>query len=223
MDKKALKRLLPLAMFLVGLLSLIAAVAVFVVAAGVAAAYRAVLLRIAGVLFLLLAGLAFYYIYISRETDPNFFLYDRVQHRNLTPDQLTFDIVDERMTFYLSLISKSDEELWRGDVLAKEDAAFGRGGVYRPLVAYKMLFDLTAVDDPACWAWLEAADASTIRLLTKALRQSKDNEMADAIVELYRGDNLEPGENLRDFLKGNQKYLRGRMLRYVKQNLESFY
>jgi hypothetical protein len=46
--------------------------------------------------------------------------------------------------------------------------------------------------------------------------------MAQAIVELYKGEG-EEGENLRDFLLGNQKYLRGRMLRYVKQHLDYFY
>jgi hypothetical protein len=85
-----------------------------------------------------------------------------------------------------------------------------------------MLYDLTERDDDVQWRLLEFAEVTTIRLLTRALKQGGDADMAQAIVELYKGEG-EEGENLRDFLKGNQKYLRGRMLRYVKQHLDYFY
>jgi hypothetical protein len=85
-----------------------------------------------------------------------------------------------------------------------------------------MLYDLTERNDDVSWHYLEFAEVTTIRLLTRALKQSGDADLAQAIVELYRGEG-EEGENLRDFLMGNRKYLRGRMLRYVKQNLDYFY
>ena len=217
-----IKRLLPLAMLLIAILSLIAAVIVFISASGADAAYKQVLLRIAGVLFLVLAGLSLFYFYLTRENDPNFFLYDQEARRNIPVDHLTFDGVNDRMEFYLSLISDSEEELWQGGVLAKNDGSFGREDVYRPLVAYKMLYDLTEENTDASWNLLEFAEITTIRLLTRALKQGGDADMAQAIVELYKGEGSE-GENLRDFLLGNQKYLRGRMLRYVKQHLDYFY
>ena len=217
------KQMLPIAMLGVGILSLIAAIIVLISAFGADAAYKKVLLFISAVFFFLLVGLALYYVYLSRIDDPNFFLYDKAQRKNIAPDQLTFDIVNERMEFYLSLISDSDEELWQGTVLAKSDGSFGREEVYRPLVAYKMLYDLTEYDDDICWNRLEFAEKATVRLLTRALKQAGDNDMALAIVDLYKGENIEEGENLRDFLMGNQKYLRGRMMRYVKQKLDYFY
>ena len=217
-----IKRLLPIAMLLMAILSLIAAVIVFISASGADAAYKQVLLRIAGVLFLILAGLSLFYFYLTRENDPNFFLYDQEARRNIPVDQLTFAGVNDRMEFYLSLISDSAEELWQGGVLAKNDGSFGREDVYRPLVAYKMLYDLTEENTDASWNLLEFAEITTIRLLTRALKQGGDADMAQAIVELYKGEGSE-GENLRDFLLGNQKYLRGRMLRYVKQHLDYFY
>jgi len=217
-----IKRLMPLAMLLIAFLSLVAAIIVLVSAASADASYKKVLLRISAVLFFVLVGLALYYFYLTRESDPNFFLFDQTTRKNVPVDQLTFGIVNEGMDFYLSLISDSDEELWQGGVLAKNDGSFGREDVYRPLVAYKMLYDLTDRDDDVQWRLLEFAEVTTIRLLTRALKQGGDADMAQAIVELYRGEG-EEGENLRDFLKGNQKYLRGRMLRYVKQHLDYFY
>ncbi|MBR5797727.1 MAG: hypothetical protein IKY29_02115 [Clostridia bacterium] len=221
-QNERIKRLMPLAMLLIAVLSLIAAIIVLISAASADASYKKVLLRISAVLFFALMGLSLYYFYLTRESDPNFFLYDQTQRKNLPVDQLTFSIVNERMDFYLSLISDSDEELWQGGVLAKTDGSFGREDIYRPLVAYKMLYDLTERDDDVQWHLLEFAEVATIRLLTRALKQGGDSDMAQAIVELYKGEG-EEGENLRDFLKGNKKYLRGRMLRYVKQHLDYFY
>jgi hypothetical protein len=217
-----IKRLLPLAMLLIAFLSLVAAIIVLISAAGADAAYKKVLLRIAAVLFFVLMGLALFYFYLTRESDPNFFLYDQESRCNIPVDRLTFSAVNERMDFYLSLISDSQEELWQGGVLAKNDGSFGREDIYRPLVAYKMLYDLTAENTDTAWHLLEFAEITTIRLLTRALKQGGDADMAQAIVELYKGEG-EEGENLRDFLLGNQKYLRGRMLRDVKQHLDYFY
>ncbi len=221
-QNEKIKRLMPLAMLLIAFLSLVAAIIVLISAASADASYKKVLLRISAVLFFVLMALALYYFYLTRQSDPNFFLYDQTQRKNIAVDQLTFGIINERMDFYLSLISDSDEELWQGGVLAKNDGSFGREDIYRPLVAYKMLYDLTERNDDVQWRMFEFAEVTTIRLLTRALKQGGDADMAQAIVELYRGEG-EEGENLRDFLKGNQKYLRGRMLRYVKQHLDYFY
>ncbi len=217
------KQMLSVSMLLIAALSLIAAIIVLVSAAGADAAYKKILLRISAVLFFALVGLSLYYLYLSRESDPNFFLYDKTQRKNIPTDQLDFTIVNERMEFYLSLISDSNEELWQGTVLSKSDGSFGREGVYRPLVAYKMLYDLTEANDDMQWGLIEHAEVTTVRLLTRALKQAGDTEMAQAIVDLYKGENIGEGENLRDFLVGNRKYLRGRMLRYVKQHLDYFY
>jgi hypothetical protein len=217
------KQIIPLAMLAVAALSLIAAVITLISAIVADVTYKKVLLGIAAVLFLALVGFTLYYLYLSRDNEPNFFLYDKNTRKNIPLDQLTFDIINERMEFYLSLISDSDEELWQGSVLAKSDGSFGREEVYRPLVAYKMLYDLTEINDDFCWGRLECAEVTTVRLLTRALKQAGDHDMAQAIVDLYKRENIEEGENLRDFLMGNQKYLRGRMMRYVKQKLDYFY
>ena len=217
------KQGLSFAMLLVAVLSLIAAIVVLISAVNAQYAYQKVILGISTVLLFVLLALSVYYLYLSRESDPNFFLYDQTEKKNIPLDELTFEKVNERMEFYLSLISDSDEELWQGTVLSKSDGSFGRQEVYRPLVAYKMLHDLAEADDEVRWALIEQAEITTMRLLTRALKQGGDAEMAQALVDLYKGDNVEEGENIRDFLVGNLKYLRSRMLRYVKQHLDYFY
>ncbi|MBR2622059.1 MAG: hypothetical protein IKC97_06755, partial [Clostridia bacterium] len=177
-QNEKIKRLMPLAMLLIAFLSLVAAIIVLISAASADASYKKVLLRISAVLFFVLMALALYYFYLTRQSDPNFFLYDQTQRKNIAVDQLTFGIINERMDFYLSLISDSDEELWQGGVLAKNDGSFGREDIYRPLVAYKMLYDLTERNDDVQWRMFEFAEVTTIRLLTRALKQGGDADMA---------------------------------------------
>jgi glucan phosphoethanolaminetransferase (alkaline phosphatase superfamily) len=98
-QNEKIKRLMPLAMLLIAFLSLIAAIIVLVSAASADASYKKVLLRISAVLFFILMALALYYFYLTRESDPNFFLFDQSTRKNIPVDQLTFSVVNERMDF----------------------------------------------------------------------------------------------------------------------------
>ena len=69
---------------------------------------------------LLLSGLILYYLWIIRDAEPNFFLYDREKNRNIPVDNLSFTMVNDRMAFYVSLVSESPEDLWTGDALERE-------------------------------------------------------------------------------------------------------
>lgn len=213
------ERTLPIAMLAVAVLSFVAAIVVLICAIGADAAYKKVLLILSTVLFLAMAGLSLYYVYLARESDPNFFTWDKTLKRNIAVEDLTFAMVNDRMELYISQIVESDEELWQGGALVK-------GGTvcepYRPLVAYKMLYDLTVKDQDEDWAYLEQADKKTIRLITRALVQANEQELAQTLVDLYQGDCAE-GENMRDFISGNARYLQAKMLRYTKKNIDCFY
>ena len=60
-------------------------------------------------------------------------------------DNLTFTIVNERMTFFLGLVCETPDQLWQEGIL-DDSRKFGYRGVYKPLVAYKMLYDLGEKD-----------------------------------------------------------------------------
>ncbi|MBR2020655.1 MAG: hypothetical protein IKA05_09690 [Clostridia bacterium] len=217
-----LKKILPVIVAVVGVLSLVGALLILILALPKAdAAYKRVLEILVSVLMLLLAGLAALYLYITRDSDPNFFLFDRAKKRNMPVENLNFEIVNERMNFYLTRVCESSEQLWRGDVL-ESDRKLGFRRVYRPLLAYKMLYDLAEKNEDSYWELLLSASPATLNSLFSALEQGGEREMVKAfryIVDNYRNN----PEKIKDFVCGNMRYVRGRMLGYIKRNIELFY
>ncbi len=218
-----LKKRLPLIMTVVALVSIVGALLLFILAAPRAdAVYKRVLEIIIGVLLLIMAALIFVYLYQSQDAEPNYFLFDRSRRRNMDIEELTFDTVNERMTHYVQMIKQTPEELWKGDAL-ESDRKLGFRRVYRPLLAYKMLYDLSekTEDDPD-WNLLIKADAETMGSVYSALEQGGERNMVKAFRYIMITYQSKP-ERIRDFIIGNQKYLRGRMLSYIKKNIELFY
>ncbi|MBE6553526.1 MAG: hypothetical protein E7666_04195 [Ruminococcaceae bacterium] len=217
-----LKKSIPVIVSSVGVLSLIGAILIFVLAVPNAnAAYKQVLEVILACLMLLLAACAGYYMFITRDVDPNFFLFDRAKKRNIPVENLTFTIVNERMTFFLTMVCESVEQLWQENVL-ESDRKLGYRRVYRPLLAYKMIYDLADKNLDSYWDAMLNAAPDVLNSLYSALAQGGEQEMVKAfryIMENYR----ENPSKIKDFIIGNQKYIRGRMLGYIKRNIELFY
>ena len=223
MKSYKLKRYIPIAILVSIAISLIASVLVFVASVTSDAPYQQVIYRIIGVLLLIMAALLVYLLYVSRDRDPHFFLYITSTQKNMSLDQLTFTQVNERMTMFLELLSEQPGMIWSDGYLENNHRYLAKEA-YRPLVAYKMLYDLTVEDSDEWWAQLECASEDTVELVAYALQNAGESELPETLMELHRkATNREGCERLRDFLYTNQKYLRGRMLRYVKQNWEALY
>lgn len=218
-----MKKIFPLVILLAAVVSVIAAVLVFVVSVQSEAAYQQVIYRIIGVLLLVMAVLMVYFLYVSRDNDPHFFLYVTRTQKNMPLEQLTFTQVNERMAMFLELISDQPGMIWTDGYLENNHRYLVKEA-YRPLVAYKMLYDLTVEDTVDAWAQLEYASEETVELVAYAMQTAGETELPETLMELHKKATDEEGcEKLRDFLYSNQKYLRGRMLRYVKQNWEVLY
>ena len=206
----------------VGAVSFIGALLIlFLLVPNADATYKRVLEIVISCLMIVLSLLVVYYLYITRDAEPNFFLFDRAKKRNIPVENLTFTIVNERMSFFLTMVCESVEQLWQNNVL-ESDRKLGYRRVYRPLLAYKMLYDLADKNIAAYWDLLFAADKATVNSLCGALEQGGEQEMVKAfryIMENYR-DNP---EKIKDFVCGNMRYIRGRMLGYIKRNIELFY
>lgn len=217
-----LKKILPLILMILGAVSLIGAILIFVLAVPKAdAVYKKVLEIIIASLMIVLSLLSALYLLLTRDSEPNFFLFDRAKKRNIPVENLTFAIVNERMTFFLTMVCESVEQLWNEDVL-EHDRKLGYRRVYRPLLAYKMLYDLADKNIATYWELLYNANGATVASLCSALEQGGEAEMVKAfryLMENYRGT----PEKIKDFVEGNQKYIRGRMLGYIKKNIELFY
>lgn len=185
------------------------------------AVYKRVIGAIIAILMILLALLAAFYWWLCRDKEPNFFLFDRQKKRNISIDELNFTIVNERLSFLLTAVSRSMEELWNEDVLENE-LKLGYRKVYRPLIAYKMLYDLADKNIDSYWSYLENASPETVQSIAKALEQAGETEMVKVfrfIMDNYRN---EPAK-IRNFVSGNLKYIRGRIMAYIKHNIEMFY
>ena len=217
-----LKKWLPILLAVVALASVVIAIVLFAVTVpNATAGYKRVLGMIAGILFVLLALLIGYYFFLMRDTESNFFLFDRAKRRNIDVEQLNFAIVNERMNFFLVYINTKPAQLWQEGILDNNNV-FGYRGVYRPLVAYKMLYDLTDLDQESNWNLIFNASSETINSLCRALEQGGEREMTKAIRFLTDKPEREK-EKIKDFVKSNARYIRGRMLNYVKKNIELFY
>jgi hypothetical protein len=138
-------------------------------------------------------------------------------------EELTFQTVNERMNVYLGRVSESVEELWLGEIFDC-DRKLGYRKVYRPLLAYKMLYDLAEVDTPEGWRLFLDANSDLLDALTDAIRLNGDEDMANKLRGAYsNAASVDDYDWVRDFIMGNAKHLRNRMTLYVRKNLEWFY
>lgn len=191
---------------------------------GAAAFFKVCLILIAVLCILMGLGLL-YTLYLSRDNDANFFLYDPKSDRNLPIEDLTFDRVNNRMSYFLTTLSTSQEKLWEEDTLSDNGTGrFGVQDVFRPLTAYKMLYDLVELDRPEGWALFLCATPASMEALLDALEENGEDTMAKTLHNAYTSaSGRDDYEWLRDFLMGNAKYIRRRMLSYVQKNIEWFY
>ena len=191
---------------------------------GAASLFYKVCLAAISVLCVLIGLGLLLYLYIGRDNDPNFFLYDPKTGRNIDPADLDFDRINSRMSYFMTTLTTSVERLWTDNALDAPVEKFGVREIYRPLAAYKMLYDLTEFDSPDGWRLFLNAPSATITALTQALVMNGEETMANSLVKAYNSaSNGDDFEWLRDFLVGNKPYISRRMVGYVRKNLDWFY
>ena len=222
---EALKKNLPTVLLIVGVICLLIAVVMTVatiVGWGNSVALINVLLLFAAVLFLVLGGLVMYLAMISVTVTRHFFLYDKNTGKNIRTSELTFDIVNKRMTYFMSKIATSERHAWSANIVGSEDERFGKDDVYRPLMAYKMIYDLTEHNDPDHWCWFAEADAAIISSICDALSDNDDAQLGATLVFLreHHADNI---EKISRFFMDNRAYMQKQMLKYVQAHVDSMY
>ena len=217
-----LKKRIPMIMAIVACVSLVGAILLLAIAVPHAnATYKRVLEVIISILLIAMSGLLGYYLWLTKDSEPNFFLFDRARKRNIPVEELTFQTVNERMNTYLDRVCNSVEELWQGDVFQNE-RKLGYRKVYRPLLAYKMLYDLGDKNLDDYWDLLLKASPEAIDAICNGLAQGGEAEMVKAFRFLMANYRENPAK-IKDFIIGNLRYIRGRMLGYIKKHIELFY
>lgn len=220
-----MKRLAPVLLAVAGVL-IVAGILLFILAVpNASSTFYTICFVVIAVLCILMGLGLLYLLFLSRDTDPNFFLFDTRSGRNMDAADLTFERVNNRMSYFMTTLSTSQEKLWSDHVLENaNDERFGVNGVYRPLAAYKMLYDLIEIDRPEGWQLFLCTSPSTIDALCDALTQSGEENMVDTLHRAYdSAQSRDDFEWVRDFVKGNEKYIRRRMMAYVQKHMDWFY
>lgn len=220
----SMKKYLPTILLIAGVVCLLIAVviAVFAFAGNVETVLIKVMMIIAAVLFVVLGGLVMYLAMITTSVTKHFFLYDKNTGKNVRPSELTFDTVNKRMTFFMTRMASSERQVWSANIVGSNDERFGKNNVYRPLMAYKMIYDLTEHNSPEYWALFAKADVAIISSICDALSENDDAQLGATLVFL-REHHAENIEKISRFFMDNRAYMQKQMLRYVLAHVDSLY
>ncbi len=207
---------------LCGLLA-IGGVLTFIFGAGNSDGALKVLFIILGIVLIAL-GIAFALLALvtgSREK-ANFFLYDHELKSNIPIEQLDFDQVNKKMTYIMTKLTSTASKVWTENVFLGENEVFENGDDrFAPLVAYKIIYDLSERANEGVWNLYLLADASIIDSISDALRLNGDGELADAFKYLHENANGSY-DRTDKFLLDNRKYIQSKMVKYVKANIDRF-
>ena len=181
--------------------------------------FSKIVLIVISVLILLLALELIYLWVLCEEVVPNYFLFNGNINRNMPVSKLTFQIINVRMNKYLAGYAQSEGKLWTDKVL--DNPTIEMDEVFKPLVAYKLLFDLAERDVEAAWKCFELASAQTVEFIAAGLEMNADGEFAKALRKIKSTTPVDL-PRLRDLLIKNKRYLQGKMFKYVTQNINKF-
>lgn len=220
---ESLKKYLPTILLVAGVVCLLVAVVITVCAfAGSSAGLIKVMLVIAAVLFLALGGLVMYLAMLTTTVTKHFFLYDKTSGKNIRISELTFDMVNKRMSYFMSRMASSERQVWSANIVGSEDVRFGKNDVYRPLMAYKMIYDLTEHNSPEYWSLFARADVAIVSSICDALSDNDDAQLGATLVFLreHHAANI---EKISRFFMDNRAYMQKQMLKYVQAHVDSLY
>ena len=222
MEMNNVKKKLPLIFLILGGLLILGGVLVLVFGAGSSIGFLKVMFIITGIVMILLGATCIYFAStVSGKVDPNFFLYETATKTNMPLDELTFDHVNRKMTYFMSRIATNAREVWEKDVVGSDNEIFGEDNQFRPLAAYKALFDLIDRGNDTVWQLYLNASDDIIDSIADALVLGEDTELAKAIKHLH-GTADGDFEKTRKFLSDNKLYIQKKMLKFVKANIEKF-
>ena len=174
---------------------------------------------ISAVLCIALALLCAYLLLLMQDKKQNYFLYSYQAKRNIPVQKLTFQTVNSRMNRYLSGYASSEGKIWTERVL--DNPYLEMNDVFKPLVAYKLLFDLAEYDSDNGWKFFEIASEETVDFICRGLEMNGDSTFASTLRQVKASKPLNL-KFVRDYLVKNKKYIAKKMFVYVYDNIQSF-
>ena len=181
--------------------------------------FTKILIFVVAGLSLLLGAELVYLCFISVDTNPNYFLYDSRTKRNMPVEQLTFAVIINRMNRFFSGYAPSEGKIWTDGIL--DDPKLDIADEFKPVVAYKLLFNLAHINADNGWKCFEVASVQTIDFICKGLEQNGDSEIANNL-RLMKSAQPFQITYVKEYLVNNKAYLQAKMFRYVRDNIEKF-
>ena len=178
-----------------------------------------VMLFIIAALCLALAAELFLFGWKELGGVPNFFLYDHQTKRNIPVQKLNFQTINGRMNRYLATYAPTEGKLWTDRAL--DDQYLNMAEVYKPAVAYKLLYSLAEKDMEQGWKCFELASDETVEFICVALEMNNDMEMASTLRQMKASKPLNL-KYVRDYIVTKRSYLKNKLSRYVYDNIQSF-
>lgn len=195
---------------------------VFIFGAAPNSGFLKVALIIFGIVLILLGcALALLAAVIGESENANFFLYDSKKNVNIPVEELDFARVNKKMTFIMTKLASNASEVWTTNVFAEDNEVFAGETTFVPLVAYKILYDLSDRANESIWNLYLEADPAIIEAIVSALELNGDNDLGKAFKFLHE-NTAGSYERTEKFLADNKKYIQNKMVKYVKANIEKF-
>ncbi len=178
-----------------------------------------VLMLVIAFLSFALAAELFYLRWLSVGGKTNYFLYDTATKRNISVEQLNAQTVHAKMNRYFSAFAPSEGKLWTDGILDSPELDIA--DEFKPIVAYKLLFDLADRDMDKGWKCFEAASVQTVDFICRGLELNDENEFAENIRKMKEMHPFQI-QYVRDYLVKNKDYMQTKMLMYVRNNISKF-
>lgn len=182
-------------------------------------AFAKTMLFIAFFVLLLFGVEVGYFFLISRNVKPNFFLFNSSFNMNIDPSKLTFDIIDRKTNIFLSGLARSEAKIWTDGVLENNRSNIKRE--FRPIIAYKLLFDIAESDSEGAWKCFVLASQKTVDCIAEGVSQNGDMQLAAAIRHLKAANPINMKQT-REFLISNKPYIKKKLYNYVLDNIDKF-
>lgn len=161
-----------------------------------------------------------YLCHRATSSQQNDFLFDRRRRVRLSPSDITFEFLNDNLTYFLSHHVENTIDLWNG-IPKNLEMALQANPAYRTPIAFKMLYDMSLLDEVEIMALFEASEKQTVAFVCRAVKQGGDKEMADVIFEL-KCDLQRLSNRIVPFFQKNKRCFEGRIYHYIKNHLSEF-
>ena len=194
--------------------------------------FAKVILITVALLFVALAGMVGYLAYVDtykvipggkKEKKPlNYFLNANGRKKALKLEELTYEIIDTQMNNFVIDAWSTPVALWKNSVFSADDGqVFGKEGVFKILVAYKMISDLQAKHNKRIWKMFYELPDVDFADLQECLVRNGDDDLARNL-NMYRLAGEASIDEAAAYLDSQADYMHKRVVAYVARKIELF-